>query len=223
MGEIIKFKRPDGKEASGYYAKPGAGDSAPGVVVIQEWWGVNDQIKGVADRLAGLGYRALVPDLYKGKVTLEMAEADHMMKSLDFADATTQDIRGAAQYLKQAGRKVGVIGFCMGGALTVLASVYVREVDAASCWYGVPPEQAADARTIAIPFQGHFARQDQVFVPSQVEAFEARLKEGKVNYEIYWYDANHAFGNEKGHFYNAEAANLAWQRSADFFGKHLGS
>lgn len=222
MGEMIKFKRPDGKETSGYYAKPSAGDSAPGVVVIQEWWGVNDQIKGVADRLAGLGYRALVPDLYKGKVTLEMAEADHMMKSLDFGDATTQDIRGAAQYLKQAGRKVGVIGFCMGGALTVLASVYVREVDAASCWYGVPPEQATDARTIAIPFQGHFARQDQVFVPSQVEAFEARLKEGKVNYEIYWYDANHAFGNEKGHFYNAEAANLAWQRSADFFGKHLG-
>ena len=110
---------------------------------------------------------------------------------------------------------------CMGGALTVLAAVYVREVDAASCWYGVPPEQAADARTIAIPFQGHFARQDQVFTPSQVEAFEAKLKEGKVKYELYWYDANHAFGNEKGHFYNAEAAKLAWQRSGDFFARHL--
>jgi carboxymethylenebutenolidase len=221
MGKVIKFKRPDGKETSGYYAEPAAGDKAPAVVVIQEWWGLNDQIKGVADRAAGLGYRALVPDLYKGKVTLEMAEADHMMKNLDFGDATTQDIRGAAQYLKQSSQKVGVMGFCMGGALTVLTSVYVREVDAACCWYGVPPESAADTRTIVIPFQGHFARQDQAFPPSQVEAFEARMKEGKVNYELYWYDAKHAFGNEKGTFYDAAAAKLAWERSVDFLAKQL--
>lgn len=221
MGEIVKFSRPDGKEGSGYYAKPSAGANAPGVVVIQEWWGVNDQIKGVADRLAGIGYRALVPDLYQGKVTLDAAEAEHMMKNLKFGDATNQDIRGAAQYLKKAGTKVGVMGFCMGGALTVLASVYVREVDAAVCWYGVPPEAAADTRTIVIPFQGHFARQDQAFPASQVEAFEARLREGKVKYELYWYDAYHAFGNEKGPYYNAEAAKLAWQRSTDFLAKHL--
>lgn len=221
MGETIRFKRPDGKEISGYYAAPAAGDRAPGVVVIQEWWGVNDQIKGVADRLAGLGYRALVPDLYRGKVTLDVQEANHLMNNLDFADAATQDIRGAAQQLKAASPKVGVVGFCMGGALTVLAAVFVNEVDAASSWYGFPPEGAADVKTIKIPIQLHFAEQDQFFAPDQARALEARLKEGNVRFETYWYNANHAFGNEKGPFYHAEAANLAWQRTIDFFAKHL--
>ena len=100
MGEKIIFKRPDGKESSGYYSVPDAGEEAPGVVVIQEWWGLNDQIRAVADRLAMAGYRALVPDLYRGKVTLEVAEAEHLMSNLDFADAATQDLRGAIQYLK---------------------------------------------------------------------------------------------------------------------------
>lgn len=221
MGEMIRFKRPDGKESSGYLARPAAGDDAPGVVVIQEWWGLNDQIKGVADRLAGLGYRALVPDLYRGKVTVEAAEAQHLMQNLDFADAATQDVRGAAQHLKQSGKKTGVIGFCMGGALSVLAAVHVRELDAAVSWYGVPPESAADVRTIKVPFQGHFAQKDGFFTPEQVKAFEARLKEGKVNYEIYWYDADHAFGNENGPTYDPKAADLAWRRSTEFFGKHL--
>lgn len=221
MGELITFKRPDGKDCPGYLAKPSAGDNAPGVVVIQEWWGLNDQIKGVADRLAGLGYRALVPDLYKGKVTVEMAEAQHLMQNLDFGDAATQDVRGAAQHLKQNGKKVGVIGFCMGGALTILAAVYAREVDAACPWYGVPPEAVADTRTIVIPLQGHFALKDAIFTPEQVDALEARLKEGKVNHEIFRYDANHAFGNETGPYYDEKSAKLAWERSVDFFNKNL--
>lgn len=219
MAEMITFKRPDGREAAGYCA--GAGNKAPGVVVIQEWWGLNDQIKGVANRLSALGYTALVPDLYRGKVTLEVEEANHMMQNLDFADAATQDVRGAVQHLKQGGSKVGVIGFCMGGALTVLAAVYAKEADAAVSWYGVPPEQAADTRTISIPFQGHFALEDTFFTPDQVDALEARLKEGNVSYEIYRYQAQHAFGNETGPYYNAAAANLAWERSTDFFAKHL--
>src|SRR5213596_2356825 len=144
MGSIVQFERPDGKHCSGYYAEPAKDSKAPGVVVIQEWWGLNDQIKGVADKLAGLGYRALVPDLYKGKVTLDAAEAQHLMTNLDFGQAASQDIRGAAQYLKQSSAKVGVVGFCMGGALTVLAAVFVNAIDAASSWYGFPPEQAAD-------------------------------------------------------------------------------
>ena len=91
MGETITFKRPDGKEAAGYCAS--AGDNAPGMVVIQEWWGVNDQIKGVADKLAGLGYTSVVPDLYKGVVTVEAEEASHLMQNLDFADANTDGRR----------------------------------------------------------------------------------------------------------------------------------
>ena len=142
MGEKITFKRLDGKECSGYYAEPDAGSGTPGVVVIQEWWGLNDQIKGVADRLAESGYRSLVPDLYRGNVTLDAAEAEHMMSDLDFADAATQDIRSAVRYLKSSSPKVAVLGYCMGGALAVLAAVYVGEADAVVCWYGVPPEEA---------------------------------------------------------------------------------
>jgi carboxymethylenebutenolidase len=221
MGEMISFKRPDGKDCSGYYAKPATGDRAPGVVVIQEWWGLNDQIKGVANRLADLGYRALVPDLYRGKVTVEVEEANHMMTNLNFADAAGQDIRGAVQELKKTSPKAGVVGFCMGGALAVLSAVFVKEANAVSSWYGFPPEGAADVKTISIPLQLHFASQDAFFTPENARTLEAKLKEGKVNFESYWYEANHAFGNETGPNYNAEAAKLAWQRTVDFFAKHL--
>jgi carboxymethylenebutenolidase len=221
MGEMIRFKRPDGKEGSGYYAKPGAGDKAPGVVVIQEWWGLNDQIKGVADRLAAAGYRALVPDLYRGKVTLDAAEASHLMTGLDFKDAATQDVRGAVQYLKQGSAKVATIGFCMGGALTMLAAMYVPETDAVSSWYGVPPPEAGDPSKIRVPVQGHFALNDAHFSPASVDAFEAKLKQGKVPHEFHRYDANHAFGNETGANHDPAAAKAAWERTLDFLKKQI--
>jgi carboxymethylenebutenolidase len=191
------------------------------VVVIQEWWGVNEQIKGVADKLANLGYRALVPDLYKGKVTLDAAEAKHMMTNLNFADAATQDVRGAAQYLKQSSSKIGVVGFCMGGALTVLAAMYVPEANACSSWYGFPPPEAGDVKTIKTPLQLHLAEKDQSFSPEAARALLGKLKEGNVSHEAYWYDAGHAFFNEKGANYNAEAAKLAWDRTTAFFEKNL--
>src|SRR5712691_214876 len=112
MGTIIQFKRPDGQQCSVYYAEPKNDGKAPGIVVIQEWWGLNDQIKGVADQLAQAGYRALVPDLYRGKVALEANEAEHLMKGLNFGDAAGQDVRGAVQYLKQSSPKVAVMGYC---------------------------------------------------------------------------------------------------------------
>src|ERR1700747_1584977 len=116
MGQMVTFKRPEGKDTNGYLASPKEGDKAPGVVVIQEWWGLNDQIKGVADKLAAAGYRALVPDLYRGKVALEARGAEHLMKGLNFGDAAAQDVRGAVQYLKASGSpKAAVTGFCMGG------------------------------------------------------------------------------------------------------------
>jgi carboxymethylenebutenolidase len=221
MGQIITFKRPDGADCNGYLAGPAGHDNAPGVVVIQEWWGLNDQIKGVADRLAGLGYRALVPDLYKGKITVDAAEANHLMTNLNFADAANQDVGGATRFLKQKSAKVGVIGFCMGGALTVLAAMYVPEADACSSWYGFPPDEAGDVKTIKKPLQLHFAEDDGFFTPEKANALEAKLREGKVPFDSYWYKAGHAFGNEAGQNFNAEATKLAWERTTNFVAKHL--
>src|SRR5207244_6357683 len=109
------------------------GAKASGIVVIQEWCGLTDQIKGVANRFAAAGYRALVPDLYRGKMSLDVKEAEHLMNGLNFGDAAGQDIRGAVQHLKQSSPKAAVMGFCMGGALTILSSVFVKEADAAVC------------------------------------------------------------------------------------------
>src|SRR5437762_8395537 len=108
MGKTIEFKRPDGKTCPGYLATAKEDGNLPGFVVIQEWWGVNDQIKKTADRLAEAGYRALVPDLYRGKVASAADEATHLMAGLNFPDAAGQDIRGAAQYLKQTSANVAV-------------------------------------------------------------------------------------------------------------------
>ena len=137
MGDMISYKRPDGQDSQGYLVEPAAGSSAPGIVVIQEWWGLDNEIKGIPEKLAAAGYRALVPDLYRGKQTLDAKEAEHLMQGLDFADAAGQDIRGAVQHLKSTGSaKVGVNGYCMGGALTLLAAVFVPESDANTTWYG---------------------------------------------------------------------------------------
>ena len=229
MGEIISFNRPDGTTSRGYLVEPAAGSSAPGIVVIQEWWGLNEQIKGVADKLAAAGYRALVPDLYRGKQALEANEAEHMMNDLNFGDAAGQDIRGAVQYLKITGSpRAGVTGFCMGGALTLLAAVFVQESDANATWYGYPPLEYVDAGKIRVPLLGHWGTRDQVFPIDGVDALEAKLHVAGVGFEFHRYDAKHAFANEESDArnlpplgYNPEAAGLAWQRTMSFFEKNL--
>jgi len=228
MGKMVSYKRPDGKSVNGYLAEPPAGAKAPGMVVIQEWWGLNDQIKGVADKLAKSGYRALVPDLYRGKVALEANEAQHLMQGLNFGDAAGQDIRGAVQYLKQSSPKVGVTGFCMGGALTVLSAVNVPEADAAVIWYGYPPLEYVDASKIKAPLLGHWATQDQAFVIGGVDALEKKLRDANVKFEFHRYNCKHAFANETADQkkldmlkYDSKAAELAWQRTMDFLAKQL--
>lgn len=227
MSEMITFERPDGKSCSGYYVKPEDGKTAPGVVLIQEWWGLNDQIKGMADDLVKAGYRVLVPDLYRGDVALEQAEAQHKMEDLDFADATDQDIRGAVQYLKKqvpptTDPQVAVIGFCMGGILTMLAAIHLDDIQAAVSWYGVPPEEGGDPSTISVPVQGHFGTADSFFPPEKVDALEEKLKAGDVDYDFYRYEgAEHAFGNETGDSYDPEAKEKAWARSLAFLSEHI--
>jgi len=221
MSANTSFDRPDGAQCPAYDTAAASGRDAPGIVVLQEWWGLNDQIQRTADRLAAAGYRALVPDLYRGDVALDTAEAEHRMEGLDFADAATQDIRGAVRHLRTDCPAVGVIGFCMGGVLSALAAMHVSELDAAVDWYGVPPAEAGDPAAIGIPLQGHFALRDSIFPPAAVNDFEQRLQNAGVVHEFFRYDAEHAFGNEDWDHYDPEAADMAWSRSLDFFGRHL--
>jgi carboxymethylenebutenolidase len=230
LGKTIRYQRPDGGSVNGYLAEAARGSTAPGIVVIQEWWGLNDQIRGVADRLAAAGYQALVPDLYRGKVALAANEAEHLMKDLDFADAAAQDVRGAVQYLKASGcTRVGVTGFCMGGALTLLAAVNVPEADAAVVWYGYPPLEYIDATRIRAPLMAHWATEDTAFPIGKVDELEKKLRDAKVAFEFHRYHAKHAFANETADSKNlpflkhdAAAAELAWRRTTEFLLKHLG-
>lgn len=218
---MIDFGRPDGGSTRGYLASAGAG--RPGVIVIQEWWGLNDQICGVADRFARAGYNALAPDLYKGRVTQKPDEANHLMTGLDFPGATHQDIRGAVQHLAKGGAKVAVMGFCMGGALTVASAVHVPECSAGVCFYGIPPADFADPAKIRIPFQGHFANQDDWCTPAAANALEAAMKAAGQSPDIHRYDAAHGFFNERrGDVYDAACAQQAWDRMSEFLKKHLG-
>jgi carboxymethylenebutenolidase len=222
MSELESIKRPDGKDCPAYVARP-SGKPKAGVVVIQEWWGLNEQIQRTADRLADTGFIALVPDLYRGTVAANADEAQHHMGELDFADAATQDIRGCVQYLAREGHaKVGVTGFCMGGALTILAAVFVPEATAAVCFYGIPPADAVDPSKIRIPLQCHFAQHDDWCTPEAVAALETKLKAGGVDHEIFRYDAQHAFMNEqRPEVYDEAAAKKAWERAVAFFEARL--
>ena len=220
MGQMIEFERPDGGRCRGYLASAGAG--RPGVVVIQEWWGLNDQICGVADRFARAGWNALAPDLYQGRVTQQPDEANHLMTGLDFPGATHQDIRGAARQLAAQGSKVAVMGFCMGGALTVAACVHVPEVSAGVCFYGIPPKDFADPARIAVPFQGHFANRDDWCTPAAADALERDMKAAGRSPEIHRYEAAHGFFNERrGDVYDAACAQQAWDRMTAFLQRVL--
>ena len=224
MGTLVKFKRPDGDEGKGYLANAARGD-APGLVVIQEWWGLQDQIKGLVDRFALAGFDALAPDLYKG-VVVPYHDADAAgkeMSSLNFIDATEQTVRGAAQFLKRNGAKVGLTGFCMGGAVAIIGAVKIPELTAAVSFYGIPPAEAVKPEQVKIPLQGHFANRDDYISPSIVDGFESAMKAAGAQPDFYRYDADHAFVNEQRmSVHDREAAELAWGRATAFLKKHLG-
>jgi carboxymethylenebutenolidase len=221
MVETITYKTPNGQNVSGYLAKP-AESSTKNIVVIQEWWGLNDQIRGVADRFAAVGFNALAPDLYNGRVTTDADEANHMMDGLDWVGATEQDLRGAVQYLKTNGGTAAVMGFCMGGALSILAAVKIPEMDAGVCFYGIPPKEEADPQQISVPLQCHFANQDDWCTAVAVDEFEKKLKDAHITHELYRYEAAHGFFNE--HLvgiYDVNATRQSWTRMLTFLKANL--
>ncbi len=223
MGTTISFARPDGKSATGYFARA-AKANAPGLVVIQEWWGLQDQIKGIADRFALAGYDVIAPDLYAGTVVPyhDPEAAGREMNSLNFLDATDQTVRGAAQFLARNGAKVGITGFCMGGAVTILAAARVPEFAAGVAFYGIPPAAAAGPADVKIPLQGHFSNRDDWCTPAAVDEFEKGLKAAGKSYELFRYESDHGFVNEQRTVHDRKDAELAWGRALDFFKKHVG-
>jgi carboxymethylenebutenolidase len=230
MGDLVEFPN-NGSTGSGYLALPESG-SGPGVVVIQEWWGLVDHIKDVCDRFAVEGFVALAPDLYRGETTTEPDEAGKLMMALNL-DRAVKDMSGAVDYLvgtdAVTSEQVGVTGFCMGGALTLLAAVNVPEADAAVVWYGFPPLEYIDASKIKMPMLGHYAIDDVPFPIDKVDELEGKLRAARVDFEFHRYAAKHAFANETQvganklpiTEYNAEAAALAWTRTLSFFDRHL--
>ncbi|HET9960609.1 MAG TPA: dienelactone hydrolase family protein [Polyangiaceae bacterium] len=225
IATTVEYRRPDGKTCAGYLVEPArAAVGTPALVLLEEWWGLNAQIRGMAERFAAAGIRTLVPDLFRGRLAKDRAEASHMMSHLDFGDAASQDVRGALQYLKERSARVAVAGFCMGGALTLLAAASLRELDAAVCFYGIPPAEVFEPSQIRVPLQCHFAEHDDWCTPELVSSLEQRLVNGGVAHEIHRYDAAHAFMNaEQTKAYSEPHARLAWERAITFLHKHLGS
>ena len=223
MGAEITFKRPDGREAEGYLANAAQGD-APGLVVIQEWWGLSEQIKAMCDRFALAGFDALAPDLFNGVVVPyhDSDAAAKEMSSLNFLEATDQNVRGAVQYLERNGAKVGLTGFCMGGAVAVIGAARIPEMTAAVTFYGIPPAEAVKPADVKVPLQGHFANHDDYITPQVVDGFEQGLKAAGKEFEFFRYDAHHAFVNEQRMaVHDRTAAELAWGRATAFFHRLL--
>ncbi len=225
MGEMIEFPS-NGSTAVGYLASPEAGPG-PGIIVIQEWWGLVDHIRDVCDRFAAAGFVALAPDLYHGVTVAEPDEAGKAMMALRM-DRAAKDMSGAVDELvsRSTGGQVGVIGFCMGGGLAlVLATQRPDAVAAVVPCYGVIawPDAQPDYSKLSAAVLGHYAGNDDFFTPEAAEALGEQLRGLGKEVEIIVYPGvDHAFFNDtRPEVYNAEAANAVWARSLAFFRAHL--
>ena len=224
MGEMVQFPYAGGT-TSGYLSVPEQG-SGPGVVVIQEWWGLVDHIKDLCDRFAGEGFVALAPDLYHGKTTKSPDEAGKLMRALRI-DEAERDLSAAAQYLARhdstSSEKIGVVGFCMGGALALYTATKNSKIGACVVFYGGHPKVKPDLPNLHAPVLGLYGENDRSVTPAVVRDLEQRLKTLGKQIEVKIYPgADHAFFNDtRPQVYNAEAAADAWQRTVDFLRKNL--
>lgn len=227
MGELVRFPS-NGTEGQGYVAVPATG-SGPGVIVLQEWWGLNNQIREECERFADEGFVALAPDIYRGVATSEPDEAPKLMMALNIEQAA-KDMAGAVRHL--AGRddvtsaRVGVVGFCMGGGLALWLGTLVPElVGAVVPYYGVIPWPAAqpDYRRLTAPVQGHYAEDDDFAGAPAVAALSAQLDSLGKEHQFFLYPGTqHAFTNHhRPEVYDPEATALAWARTIAFLRERL--
>jgi len=229
MGEMVSFAS-NGTTAQGYLALPASG-SGPGVMVIQEWWGLVPQIKSICDRLAEEGFVALAPDLYHGEIAqhTEMDKAAKLMTEMPM-DRAARDMGGAIEYLLDQpaviSPKVGVLGFCMGGMLALLIGAKQGDrVGAVVPYYGAPlGENAPDWSGLTAPVHGHYAEQDDFFPPAAIEALERELRTmGKdVRLDVHP-GTGHAFANEENALgtYDATVCGECWSSTVGFLRDRL--
>ncbi|CAN5183718.1 dienelactone hydrolase family protein [soil metagenome] len=225
MGELIDL----GGNECGYLATPKQG-AGPGLVVIQEYWGLVPHIEGVCDRFAGEGFTALAPDLFRGATASEPDEAGKLMMALNLEQAA-HDMGAAIDHLRDSpsvrGDGLGVVGFCMGGGLALtLAARRPDDIDACVAFYGLIPWESAhpDWNTLDAPVQGHFGEQDELFSPDKMRELEATLDKAGKDTDFHLYaDAGHAFFNDtRPEAYDEPAASLAWIRTLEFLRAKLG-
>jgi carboxymethylenebutenolidase len=221
----VTYPGPEGKTLSGYLARPAGDVAAPGVIVLQEWWGLNDNIRDIADRFADAGYVALAPDLYNGVSTSEPDEARKLVMELDMA-AAVEEIGAAADFLLAqddvTGDGVGIVGFCMGGRLALMATLTLDNLAAAVPFYGSPltPDEATQVTT---PVLGLYGEADGGIAVADVRAMEEAIRAAGTPVEIVVYPgAQHAFFNDtRTASYDAEASADAWQRTLDWLAEYL--
>ena len=224
MGELVEY-RANGRTDNGYLAIPANGNGL-GVIVIQEWWGLVDHIKDVCERFADEGFVALAPDLYHGKTTKSPDEAGKLMMSMRI-DEAEKDISGAIEYLQNheatSGGKVGVVGFCMGGALALYTATKNEKIGACVVFYGGHPNVKPDLPKLESPVLSISGDRDKSVTPEVVHKLEQQLKSlGKQVDVVIYRGADHAFFNDtRPTVYVPEAAADAWQRTIEFFRKHL--
>ena len=211
----------------GYFSAPSdVFEPLPALIVIHEWWGLNDNVRAMADRLAGEGYMVLAVDLYGGKTASTPAEARALMlEVVEDPELARENIRGAYDFLTAAGGapRVGSLGWCFGGGWSLsTAQLFPDDLDASVIYYGQVTDDEEKLRPVNVPILGLFAAEDTGIKVESVEAFRAALQRLRKVHEIHIYPGvGHAFANPTGRNYNAEAAADAWNKTIDFLGRHL--
>lgn len=224
---VVVYAKVNGKSVHGYLAEPlHAKGSLPGIIVIHEWWGLNDNIRSMADQLAGEGYAALAVDLYHGESATTPAEAVTLMKGVMGGKAAAgSNLRQAYEYLHSTEHapRVGVIGWCFGGGWSLRTALMLPgQINATVMYYGEPVDNVAELSKLKMPLIGFFGEEDKGITPAEVRSFQTALKQAHVNAEIHEYPgAAHAFANPSGGNYRAAAATDAWKRTLAFFAHYL--
>jgi len=210
------------KDVLGALAMPRQGRPRPTVLLIHEWWGLNDQIRTMAAEFADHGYIALAADLYDGRVGASRDENMTLMNAVDPEMATDTLVSWVEwlRSLESGNGRVATIGWCFGGAWSLNASL-ATPVDATVIYYGNVTKTAKQLEPLAGPVLGHFATQDKFIDHEMVCGFEAALIEAGKTFTHHWYTADHAFANPTGANYDSEDAQLAWQRTREFLAQHL--